>query len=154
MARDPTSTDRSTHFKATTVVGPMAGTTTLSAQPVAFDQTQFAGALSGMASAGYVYIPASCQAAAAKCAVHVVFHGCSQSAQEVGNAVYGKLGYNEWADTNGIIVLYPQVNKSTIPFNPQGCWDWWGYSGLNFQTKGGMQPSAVHAMVERLTAVR
>jgi poly(3-hydroxybutyrate) depolymerase len=123
---------------------------TLSAKPVAFNQKSFASALSGMAPSGYVYIPASCKISGAKCAVHIVFHGCMQSAQEVGDAVYGKLGYNEWADTNGIVVLYPQVDKSMIPFNPKGCWDWWGYSGLNFQTKGGPQPSAVQAMVQRL----
>jgi len=135
----------------TQIYGPLKPkATTLSAQPIAFDQTRFAGALSGMAPSGYVYIPASCQLSAAKCAVHVVFHGCVQSADAVGDAVYGKLGYNEWADTNGIIILYPQVNKSIFPYNPKGCWDWWGYSGLNFQTKGGSQLSAVHAMVQRL----
>jgi poly(3-hydroxybutyrate) depolymerase len=124
---------------------------TLSSTPIAFDQTKFAGALSGMAPLGYVYVPADCQNGAVKCGVHVVFHGCAQGAEQVGDAVYGKLGYNEWADTNGIIVLYPQVNKSVAPFNPQGCWDWWGYSGLNFQTKGGPQLSAVNAMVRALT---
>jgi poly(3-hydroxybutyrate) depolymerase len=122
----------------------------LSAQPVAFDQSSYTGALTGMAASGYVYIPASCQKTSAKCALHVVFHGCLQSADTVGDAVYAKLGYNEWADTNNIIILYPQVDKSSIPFNPQGCWDWWGYSGLNFQTKGGPQLSAVHAMVQQL----
>ena len=51
------------------------------------------------------------------------------------------------------IVLYPQVAPSnTLPVNPQGCWDWWGYSGLNFQVRSGAQLSAVKKMVERLTA--
>ena len=126
---------------------------TLSAQPVAFDQREFASALSGMADTGYVYIPASCaNGSGAKCAVHVVFHGCLQSAEKVGDDVYGKLGYNNWADSNHIIVLYPQVNASTVPFNPQGCWDWFGYTGLDFQTQGGVQMTAIHEMVQRLTS--
>jgi len=124
----------------------------LSAQPVAFDQTTYAGPTSSMAAAGYLYVPAACRGAGAKCAVHVVFHGCLQSAESVGDAVYAKLGYNEWADTNGIIVLYPQVNKNVVPVNPNGCWDWWGYSGLDFQTQSGTQIAAIHAMVKTLTS--
>jgi poly(3-hydroxybutyrate) depolymerase len=81
-----------------------------------------------------------------------VFHGCEQSAAVVGDAVYGRVGYNESADANGIIMLYPQVDPGTIPDNPEGCWDWWGYSGSNFQTRSGPQLSAVRAMVQRLAA--
>jgi poly(3-hydroxybutyrate) depolymerase len=137
----------------TQIYGPLhPKAATLSATPMAFRQTEFASSLTGMAKTGYVYIPAACQrGGGTKCAVHVVFHGCTQSAAEVGDAVYGRLGYNEWADSNGIVVLYPQVNTSVIPYNPKGCWDWWGYSGLNFQTQGGPQLSAVRAMVKRLT---
>lgn len=130
-----------------------AKSATLSAQPVPFDQSEFPGAIgSGMAPQGYLYVPADCNQTGAKCAVHVVFHGCAQSADAVGDAVYGKLGYNQWADANRIIMLYPQVNKSTFPVNPMGCWDWWGYSGLNFQTQSGAQLSVIRAMVQRLTS--
>lgn len=129
-----------------------AKATALSAQPVAFDQSEFASALSGMATTGYVYVPAACRTGGAgKCAVHVVFHGCQQGASVVGDDVYAKAGYNQWADANNIIVLYPQVSPTTVPFNLQGCWDWWGYSGLNFQVKSAPQLSAVKAMVDRLT---
>jgi len=124
--------------------------TTLSAEPIAFDQTEFTGAVaSRMAKEGFVYIPQACRTGG--CAVHVVFHGCLQSAAEVGDAVYSRLGYNHRADSNRVIVLYPQVARSGhIPYNPNGCWDWWGYSGLGFQTKRGPQLAAVHAMVQRL----
>jgi len=126
---------------------------TLSAQPIAFDQTEFAGSLTGMADKGFVYIPASCQQTKGQgCALHVVFHGCGQSVDSgAGDDVYSKVGYNQWADSNNIIVLYPQVNKSEVPLNPQGCWDWWGYTGLDFQVQSGKQLSAIHAMVVRLT---
>lgn len=119
---------------------------------VAFDQAEFTSAPAGMAATGYVYIPTACRDAKGEsCAVHVVFHGCQQGAGEVGDAVYGKAGYNEWAETNRIVVLYPQIDPTDIPLNPQGCWDWWGYSGLKFQTRSGPQLSAVRAMVRRLT---
>lgn len=125
--------------------------TTLSSAPIAFDQDEFATVLSSLSGTGYIYVPNSCQSSGGSgCAVHVVFHGCKQGAGEVQDAVYGKLGYNEWADANGIILLYPQV-EPTNPTNPEGCWDWWGYSGLDFQTRSGQQLSAIHAMVGRLT---
>ena len=137
----------------TQIYGPLnARAEILSAKPVAFDQTEFASPLTGMAATGYLYIPSSCQNSTAKtCAVHVVFHGCDQGAMEVGDDVYGKTGYNEWADTNSIVVLYPQLDPTEIPANPEGCWDWWGYTGLNFQTQSGQQLSATRAMVQRLT---
>jgi poly(3-hydroxybutyrate) depolymerase len=145
----------------TQIYGPLSpAATTLSSKPVAFDQTEFISpvqsAMSSMADNGFVYVPASCsKASSMHCAVHVVFHGCEQGAQAVRDAVYGKVGYNSWADTNGIIVLYPQaVVSDFIPFNPKGCWDWWGYSGLDFQVQGGVQLAAVRAMVARLTTPR
>lgn len=145
----------------TRIYGPLnAKPATLSSKPVAFDQNEFISAvtfaMSSMAETGYVYIPAVCaKGGATRCAVHVVFHGCKQGAQTVHDAVYGKVGYNEWADSNGIIVLYPQaVISSFIPVNPEGCWDWWGYSGLNFQVQSSVQLAAVKAMVDRLTTPR
>src|SRR5689334_4250901 len=120
----------------------------LSSQPRAFYQREFGAP--GFASTGYVYVPRQCERGAA-CAVHVVFHGCRQGAGAIGDAIYRRLGYNEWADSNGIIVLYPQVEPSMLPFNPEGCWDWWGYSGVDFQSRSGHQLAAVRAMVGRLT---
>ncbi len=38
-------------------------------------------------------------------------------------------GINEIAEANNMIVLYPQIKKSIVdPVNPNGCFDWWGYS--------------------------
>ena len=31
-------------------------------------------------------------------------------------------GYNGLAEANNLIILYPQVQTSTL--NPSGCWDW------------------------------
>jgi len=37
-----------------------------------------------------------------------------------------------------------------VPGNPEGCWDWWGFSGKDFDTKEGAQVSTVVAMVADL----
>jgi poly(3-hydroxybutyrate) depolymerase len=128
---------------------PPASTLTATVRP--FDQREFAGNDSSFDTAGFVYIPTRCTALATRCAVHVVFHGCKQGAQSVGSDVYASVGYNRWADTNRVIVLYPQVVTSEgSPLNPEGCWDWWGYTGLNFQGRDGVQLAAIKAMVDRL----
>ncbi len=127
-----------------------------SGQVLAFDQNEFvpghdAGA-AGFADTGYVYVPTACTSQT--CRVHVVFHGSQQYAGNVGDAVYRHGGYNEWAETNRIIVLYPQTQASTIPLNPKGCFDWWGLNeplgNAQFARKTGSQIAAVKAMLDRL----
>jgi poly(3-hydroxybutyrate) depolymerase len=120
-------------------------------QIVSFNQRPYASAATGMADTGYLYVPPSCAAKGANCKVHVAIHGCKQSAESVGNQFYTDTGYNNWADSNKLLVLYPQVNKSMIPSNPEGCWDWWGYTGPNYAHKSGTQMKAIKAMVNRLT---
>jgi hypothetical protein len=70
-------------------------------------------------------------------------------------------GYNMWADTNNIIVLYPQAIKDSTSHstpgngslaNPNGCWDWIGWYGTNFDQKGGSQMAAIVAMVSKITS--
>ncbi len=119
-------------------------------QIAAFDQRAFAAAGTGMADTGYLYVPQSCTRSGARCKVHVALHGCLQAAESVGSAFTTEAGYNHWADGNRILVLYPQVNKSEVPANPQGCWDWWGYTGANYAHKSGPQLKAIMAMVNRL----
>jgi len=79
----------------------------------------------------------------------VVFHGCKQTTQDVGDQYYTDTGYNRLADTNNILVLYPQA-PSGFPGNPEHCWDWWGYSGLQFNVKAAPQMRAVMRMIDRL----
>ncbi|KAB7497705.1 hypothetical protein Anas_02819, partial [Armadillidium nasatum] len=45
---------------------------------------------------------------------------------------------------------YLYVPSGTLD-NPQGCWDWWGYTGiLNYAKNSGPQPKGIKAMVDRL----
>ncbi|MEH6651066.1 MAG: poly(3-hydroxybutyrate) depolymerase [Motiliproteus sp.] len=126
---------------------------------VAFDQSEFVPArqlaISGLADTAFVYVPEDCQNEA--CRIHIAFHGCRQSAAEFAtNKVFFReqAGYNEVADSNQIIVLYPQIRSGAVqtysPFNPKGCWDFWGYTGSDFYHQQSIQMSAVRAMIERL----
>jgi poly(3-hydroxybutyrate) depolymerase len=135
----------------------------------AFDQKEFvaggATAANGLWDTGYLYVPKACEGNAAQpCRLAVVLHGCLQSAEVLGAEFYTKIGVNEWADTNGIVVLYPQAHATTVAdlpvqnastafnTNPAGCWNWWGYASDNqFLTKQGVQIGAIWSMVQRLT---
>ena len=63
------------------------------------------------------------------------------------------LSIPQWADTNNMIVLYPQTIKSELhPDNPDACWDWWGYNNANtYDTNAGVQEMAVRKMIDRIT---
>lgn len=135
----------------------------------AFDQVEVFGRFSdlpynellnaSMARAGYVFIPASCKSGKV-CKLHVAFHGCLQGDDtdrrtgHSGNLFSKFAGYNEWAKANDIVVLYPQIQRRSVPppLNPQGCWDWWGqnYTHEAYHTKSGIQTKAVAQMVNLL----
>jgi predicted peptidase len=128
------------------------------AATMAFDQTEFFDPSDNSISLhaiGHIYVPASC-AAGARCRLHVAFHGCRQYQDEIGDAFYNGAGYNEVADTNNIVVLYPQTTAwsggwfSGKRKNPHACWDWWGYSGEDFSHRAGKQIQAVAKMINTL----
>lgn len=159
--------------------GPLQRTASnaLSSAPQAFSQLPFLKQRNGepvshsqqisMGETGYVYVPKSCQTGKQSCRLHIAFHGCMQSATTLGTDFVTQAGVNEWADANNIVVLYPQAMPSEklppYPFNPKGCWDWWGYNDTQdmttlgaragtYATKDGVQIAAVWRMVEKLTS--
>lgn len=121
-----------------------------------FDQRPFTGDLAhhGLADTGAVYVPQACAAApsdpAQRCRVHIAYHGCAQNRELVGDAFIRSTGFGRWADTNRLIVLFPQTTTSA--FNPQACWDWWGYTGRDYLTRAAPQIIAVRRMLDRLAA--
>ncbi len=114
-----------------------------------FDQRSFVGDFSGhgLDDFGVVYIPTSCRAHEG-CKIHIAFHGCAQNHAKVGDAFIKESGLARWADNNNLIVLYPQTAE--VAFNPQGCWDWWGYTGMNYLTREAIQILAVRRMIDEL----
>lgn len=138
-----------------------------SGELVRFDQAEFKQASDawGLGDAGYIFIPSGCREGG--CRVHIAFHGCLQSVDndDTGTLFVEHAGYNRWAESNRIIVLYPQTHpvffyawSGEPPWfvewmqNPNACWDWWGYDSENYATKEGEQIQAVHLMVARLLA--
>lgn len=115
-----------------------------------FSQWRVAMPGAGFARDGFVYVPRSCARGEA-CKVHVAFHGCKQFAEgPVGERFVRQSGFLRWADTNHLVVLFPQT--TTGPLNPNGCWDWWGYTGPAYATKLGPQIASVRAMLDALVA--
>lgn len=96
-----------------------------------------------------VYVPVSCRQGQ-KCRLHVALHGCSQSQSEIGDAYYGNAGFNQWAEANNIVVLYPQTVRRMLLGNPMGCWDWYGYTGPDYDLKGGPQINALMNLIGRV----
>jgi poly(3-hydroxybutyrate) depolymerase/chitodextrinase len=126
---------------------------------IEFNQSEFTSN-PGMAATGWAYVPASC-ASGTQCKLHVALHGCQQGYATIGDKFVKNTGYTRWADTNNIIVLFPQAkvdntNRQTaasgsLP-NPNGCWDWVGWYGSNFAQKAGTQAAALKAMVTRVSS--
>ena len=113
---------------------------------VEFNQSQFI-TNHGMAPTGWAYIPQACTAGA-QCRLHVVLHGCQQNVSLVQQKYVRNTGYNRWADTNNMVMLYPQTSTAAT----NSCWDWWGYDSANYAKKSGPQMAAIKAMVDQLSA--
>ena len=117
---------------------------------VTFDQSPFSqGVANGLAAEGVVYVPADCETSPG-CRLHIAFHGCEQARESVGDAFIKGSGFARYADTNRLVILFPQVAGSVV--NPHGCWDWWGYSDIDYLAKDAPQIAAIWAMAERLAA--
>ncbi len=100
-----------------------------------------------MSVKGMLYVPDDCRRQMG-CRVHIAFHGCGQNRASVGDTFITDAGYLAWADTNRLVVLFPQVAQNAL--NPQGCWDWWGYTGRDYLTRQAPQIVAVHRMLLHL----
>ncbi|PMR71960.1 poly(3-hydroxybutyrate) depolymerase [Billgrantia endophytica] len=121
-----------------------------SATLMRFDQDDFA--VRGFGSVGYLLIPDECEPGG--CDLTVALHGCGMDSKQIGEAFVRHSGLNEWAAANRRVVLYPQAETSLA--NPQGCWDWWGFTESTWQldplhdTREGVQVRALMAMIDRL----
>jgi poly(3-hydroxybutyrate) depolymerase len=165
---DPPYINNCGYDAAGALLGHLLGRLSPPAEPrgrlVEFDQREFAGGTAravSLADSGYAWVPAGCERE--RCRVHVAFHGCRQGAEFVGERFVLESGYNRWAGSNRIVVLYPQAiarwgwswaGGPNFIFNPRGCWDWWGYTGPEYHTRQAPQMRAVRAMLDRLGAPR
>eukprot|EP00854_Cymbomonas_tetramitiformis_P005458 gene5458-6616_t len=109
---------------------------------------------SGMMKFGFVYVPQPCAGNFEDCVVHVHYHGCIDNNYTLRERWSNIIRLNNYGETNGIIILYPQSrgDKET----GEGCWRW----ELNnvtrkvdplFDTRKSIQLRTVNAMIERLS---
>ncbi len=130
------------------IYGPLAEPSPQSSSRfILFDQGPFNQAGDGLADEGMVYVPQSCSEQT-DCRIHIALHGCEQSREAIGDTFIKDSGFAAIAEQNRLVILFPQTESSTI--NPHGCWDWWGYTGLDYLGKDAPQIKAIWAMVEQL----
>jgi poly(3-hydroxybutyrate) depolymerase len=98
---------------------------------------------------GLLFTPPSCASGIA-CKLVVALHGCLSGQYLLGDTFPELANLDSYADTNNLVVLYPQAIASALPYNPEGCWDWWGYDGPNFAVKSAPQMAAIMNMVSAL----
>ncbi|WP_233858871.1 extracellular catalytic domain type 2 short-chain-length polyhydroxyalkanoate depolymerase [Paraburkholderia sp. HD33-4] len=128
----------------------------LSGTLYSFYQSEFGASPNlSMSSTGSVFVPKAC-AQGDRCGFVLALHGCLQQASLIGNRWVTEAGINEWADTNKLVVVYPDTIASSAPgpTNPNACFDWWGYSNQydpNYALRSGLQMSVLYAMVQRVT---
>lgn len=135
------------------VSAPNTGSTTGSLS--SFSQSPYipggSAAAVSMGPTGYLYVPKSC-ASGTSCRLMVALHGCEMSSTAIGQTFVQDSYLDNYADTNNMIVLYPQATATAV-VNPLGCWDWWGYLGAGdagYATQDGLQITAIMNMVHAL----
>lgn len=97
----------------------------------------------------FLYVPKNCLTK--ECPLHIVFHGCKQTLKDIGMKYVQFTGYNEIAETNDLVLLYPQaVSSMMMPSNPNGCWDWFGYTDSNYANKEGKQMKMIEKLMDSL----
>ena len=106
----------------------------------------------GLSDTAYLFVPPGCADSEYACALHLVLHGCAQSAITVGTDFIELSGYLAWAEANDIVMAFPQVVPAAA--NPYACWDWWGYTGADYRWRNGKQMLVVTDWIRQLSSVQ
>ncbi|CAH1799712.1 unnamed protein product [Owenia fusiformis] len=128
------------------------GSVGLNGQFFEFDQSEFKTSEDdSLDDVGYMYVPSGCVERSTACKLHIYFHGCANGRIFLDDEIARNSGFNELAELNNIIVMYPQNEGQLI-----ACWDTNGYEGdgLGWQTKDGIQVQAIKRMVDRVTRIQ
>lgn len=114
-------------------------------QAVFFNYSNSSAHSQYLSSTGYVFLPPSCVHNATDislpaCKLHVNLHGCMMGADNIDLDYLLAAGFNEWAEANRMVVLYPQIRGSA-------CWDGYGDTGSDYALQSGVQMSTIRRMV-------
>ena len=110
----------------------------------------------GLAKQANMFVPPQCAGAGAKkCKLHIWFHGCGGCSG--GNFYESSIkyaGFNEWAETNDIVILYPVMRSYGTSGQQHGCcWDGYGQTGQDYALQSGGQMKAVRKMLKAISGV-
>lgn len=63
-------------------------------------------------------------------------------------------GYIDYAEENDLMILFPQtwITENNFPYNPNGCWDWFGWTGENYATNVGSEPKWLMDFIHSISA--
>ncbi|MDV7337992.1 PHB depolymerase family esterase [Terasakiella sp. A23] len=125
----------------------------------------------GIGTTGYAYVPEACKSGTKDCKLHVALHGCQQfpewkfkgkigssyAGQEItfGDTFYKNV-YNDLAESNDIVMLYPQahnIGTQEADINPYGCWAFWAMADdetHTYYTREGREMKMIANMVDAL----
>lgn len=95
------------------------------------------GESAGLLEQAFIFTPPACRKGGPACKAQLVLHGCNQSSAQLGTDFIEQSGYLQWAESNDIVLAFPQVAVAAA--NPYACWDWWGYTGDNYRWRDGAQ---------------
>lgn len=104
-----------------------------------------------LAETGYIYVPHNCKDSKSGCRVHMSLHGCKQSSELVGTDYITRTGYLQYAASNDIVVLFPQVQPDES--NVNGCWDVIGMKNKrDYATNRAVQQDTLMRMIKRVSS--
>ena len=117
----------------------------------------------GLSDKAYTYVPEKCRkrerhrggGAAAPCKMHLYHHGCGGpwgSTFYEGVSRHG--GFNQWAEENGIVVVYPAMRSwGETGQSKGGCWDGYAQTGADYGLQSGAQISVVINLIRQVAGV-
>ena len=105
-----------------------------------------------LGNTGYVFVFKEC-GQGETCRVHIALYGCKQGVGDIDRRFVDYGGYNAWADTNRIIVLYPQPPPAGIPSARKPAWSYVDYDD-RYVTKSGSQIRTSRRCSTRLPGAR
>ena len=97
---------------------------------------------------GFAYVPTQCLSRG-RCGIHVHYHPCGGSVRAVSTSYSLENGLPQYAESSRLVILYPQSAVSGNPVG-SGCFDWYGATNLEFDTRAGAQLVTVANMLARI----